>query len=179
MGEWARNDQQGIEHLKRNWRLVVSFVFGNDAVGGEDWTDICNEVIPGYAALTTEQYVERLVARVKYLTKVQVAYQALLNANVDMSGETPEAKAILTGDRLRQPDVGHWTSRFPLILVDFGYQGTRYLKDSSDGLPRPYGDAIVWLDPGDETSVFTSMAHAQIVDIWDNLTAPSGSSRVN
>ena len=170
MGEWARNTEQGLDHLKRHWRLTVNFVFGADAVGGEDWTDICNEVIPGYSELTTEQYEERLVARVAYLVKAQVAYQAILNNAVDMSDETPEAKAILTGDRHRQPDVGQWTSKFPLVLVDFGYQGNSYLDDTSDGLPRPTGEAILWLDPADEASVFVSMAHAGIVDIWDNLT---------
>lgn len=172
MGEWERNTKEGIERLRSRHRLVVSFVFGNDAVAGEDWTEICDEVIPGYAELVTEQYEERLIARAAYLVRVQVAYQAMLNSVVDMSGETPEARAILTGDRLEQPDVGEWKSKFPLVLVDFGYQGNSYLADTSEGKPRPWGEAILWLDPANETSVFTSMAHAGIVDIYDNLTAP-------
>jgi len=169
MGEWARNTEKDLEHLKQRWRLTVNFVFGANAVGGEDWTDICNEVIPGYADLTTEQYEERLIERVAYLVRVQVAYQAILNHSIDMSGETPEAVAILKGDRRRQPDVGVWASKFPLVLVDFGYQGNSYLDDTSDGLPRPTGEAILWLDPANEETVFTSMARAGVVDIWDNL----------
>lgn len=171
MGEWERNNPAGIDYLRSKWRLTVNFVFGPDAVGGEDWTDICNEVIPGYASLVTEQHSERLMARVAYLVKAQVSYQALLNDRVDMSGETPEAVAILKGDRRRQPDVGEWTSKFPLVLVDFGYQGNSYLDDTSDGLPRPSGEAVLWLDPANEMTVFTSMSHAGLVDIHDSLTA--------
>jgi len=171
MGEWARNHAEGIEHLRSNWRLTINFVYGPDAVGGEDWTDICNEVIPGYAKLTTEDYIERFNARVAYLVKAQVAYQAILNDAIDMSAETPEAVAVLTGDRAYQPAIDEWASRFPLVLVDYGYQGASYQEDTSHWLPRPYGEAILWLDPADESSVFTSMDHAGIVDVFDNLTA--------
>ncbi len=167
MAEWMKRTPETITALQAGHRLVVDFPFGPDVVGADDWTDLCDAIIPGYAEIDPSDTTAQLQARILHAVTVQVAYQAVICEAVDLSGCSAAELEVLTAERTHQPDITVWTSPVPLVLVDrFEYQPDGPKTRPVGLLPGTEPDSnLVWLDPADEASLPHSMEQARLIDI--------------
>ena len=135
------------------------------------------------ACLVGESYYDmtpedRLAARTEYLNSVQVWTQARINADEgwDLSALPTEEYNILMGSRDDQPDVAHWTSVVPLVLLTTGYAPYTDLPvpDTDED-----GGGIIWLDPSNDDSTLRSLHMVGEIELAtslpdDEMTAGDG-----
>ena len=125
---------------------------------GETFADLVGVLIDGYdmvyrvESLVGDEGVpqdeayrqaarEQIVARVSYAVTRAMSLQAEVNLSMmeDWQQLDDSARAVLGGDRTRQPDIAEWSAPVPLVLSAHDYE--------------PYGDLavpdgnIVWLNP--------------------------------
>lgn len=102
---------------------------------------------------------DRLADRIRYAIGTQVATQAMIAAEHDLTVLTDEQRDVLLGDRTTQPRIDYWTADIPLVLVDTGY--APYAPDVPIPLTQ-YGDMenppnLAWLRPSDPQTFLESL----------------------
>lgn len=140
-------------------------------------TELLGLLIDGYADLDPQ---EQQVARIRLAIGVQVAVQAVINAEAMSSDAwdelSDEERAILNGPRFEQPhgwgdpegmgDV--WDSEIALVLVSTGYSpyadADKPISGIADVLDPPN---IIWLRPVDEFEFLTSIANTGHIDLYE------------
>jgi hypothetical protein len=130
----------------------------------DNFAELCGALIEGYPV---GDELEATAARIRFAVSSQVALQAMIDAEEDLSSCTPEEQALLVGSRHIPPHIEAWEADVPLVLVDTYYQPL-------GELPRPVGrprgggkpDAnLIWLSPASEGSLVGSLAEAGLIGL--------------
>lgn len=147
------------------YRFELIFDGGRYRAYADTLTELCEQLIPGYAAL--EDDVGQAAARIRHAVQAQVHLQATIVADTDLSGCSAEESELLLGSRHIPPTTRTWEADVPLVLVDTYYEPL-------GALPRPHGRPrngggpdtnLIWLRPGDEADLLESLADAGVVVI--------------
>ncbi|MFI7229368.1 hypothetical protein ACIBO5_39650 [Nonomuraea angiospora] len=134
----------------RPYRYEMIYAGGTYRGYADDAAELTGMLIPGYAALATDD--ERAAARVLLAMDLQVRLQAQLAAGPELDACDEAERAVLLGGRHEPPAPSRWEAPVPLVLVSAFYE-------PAGTLPRPSGPAElqVWLDPADDWALLTSL----------------------
>ena len=169
MAVLTRNPPEGIDpDIPRRpegglYRFEMIFDSGRYRAYADTVTELCEQLIDRYAALDDD--VAQAAARIQHAVRVQVQLQAALVAEADLSRCSPEEQELLLGSRHVPPVLEVWEAHVPLVLVDTYYEPLGQLP-RPQGRPRSGGLAgsnLIWLRPGDEADLLTSLADAGVV----------------
>jgi hypothetical protein len=138
-------------------------------------TELCEHLIPGYAELRDD--VAQAAARIDYVVRAQVQFQALVVSQHGVQGCTPAERELLLGSRHEPPAVAVWQPDVPLVLVDVYYEPLGPLPGPR-GRPRgggPEDSNLIWLRAGDEADLIESLAQAGliVVSVADDRARPT------
>ena len=145
------------------FRFEMIFDGGRYRAYADTATELCEQLIPGYAELADD--VSQAAARIQYAVRAQVHLQAAIVAEADLSRCSAEEQELLLGPRHVPPVLEAWEADVPLVLVDSYYE-------PFGGLPQPQGHPrgggaegsnLIWLRPGDEAELLTSLADAGVL----------------
>lgn len=145
------------------FRLEMIFDGGRYRAYADTATELCEQLIPGYAQLADD--VSQAAARITYAVRAQVHLQAAIVAEADLSRCSTEERELLLGPRHEPPVLEAWEAEVPLVLVDTFYEPL-------GRLPQPQGRGgegsnLIWLRPGDEAELLTSLADAGVLVLSD------------
>jgi hypothetical protein len=145
------------------YRFEMIFDGGHYRAYADTATELCEALIPGYADVDGD--VSQAAARIQCAVRAQVLLQAAAVAEGDLSSCSLEERELLLGPRHVPPAIEVWEAEVPLVLVDTYYHPL-------GRLPQPRGRArgggaegsnLIWLRPGDEAELLTSLADAGVV----------------
>ena len=145
------------------YRFEMIFDAGRYRAYADTATELCEQLIPGYAELVDD--VSQAAARIQYAVRAQVLLQAAIVAEADLSSCSGEERALLGGPRHVPPAIEVWEAEGPLVLVDTYYEPLGRVP-APEGRPRgggPSGSNLIWLRPGDEAELLTSLGDAGVV----------------
>ena len=145
------------------FRFEMIFDGGRYRAYADTATELCEQLIPGYAELADD--VSQAAARIQYAVRAQVHLQAAIVAEADLPGCSAEERELLLGPRHVPPVLETWEAEVPLVLVDTYYEPFGRLPQPQG---RPRGDGaegsnLIWLRPGDEAELLTSLADAGVL----------------
>jgi hypothetical protein len=147
------------------YRFEMIFDGGRYRAYADSVTELCEQLIPGYAELDDD--TSQAAARIRHAVRAQVLLQAAIVADADLSSCSAAERELLLGARHVPPAVEVWEADVPLVLVDSYYEPVGRLA-RPEGRPRgggPEGSNLVWLRPGDEAELLESLADAGVVVI--------------
>ena len=145
------------------YRFEMIFDGGRFRAYADSATELCGQLIEGYGEL--ESQVAQAAARIQHAVRAQVLLQAAIVADADLASCSAGERATLVGPRHVPPAVAVWEADVPLVLVDVYYEPLGELP-LPVGRPRgggPERSNLVWLRPGDEAELLSSLAEAGVV----------------
>ena len=147
------------------YRFEMIFDGGRYRAYADTATELCEQLIDGYADLDDD--VAQAAARIQHAVRAQVLLQAAIVAEADLSGCSSQERELLLGPRHVPPQLEVWEAEVPLVLVDSYYEPLGRLPQPR-GRPRNGGTEdsnLIWLRPGDEAELLTSLADAGVLVI--------------
>ena len=149
----------------RPYRYEMIFAGATRRAYADTMAELVDALSPGYASLATDR--ERDEARVSLALDAQVRVQADVAASGRLRDCTDDERTLILGGRHEPPSPATWKAPVPLVLITSFYQ-------PYGALPRPAGPAgqQIWLDPGDDRSLLTTLHAAGFVQVGMRSAEP-------